>query len=112
MDARGNVRPWIAAPGGLIVTVRLTPKGGRDAVDGIEHLADGRAVLKVRVRAAPSEGEANAALIALLAKSLKVAPRALSLAAGATARVKRIRIDGDAASLAAGLEALAGIGKP
>jgi uncharacterized protein YggU (UPF0235/DUF167 family) len=40
--------------------VRLTPKGGWDAVDGIEQLADGRSVLKVRVRAAASDGEANA----------------------------------------------------
>lgn len=111
MDARGDGRPWSAVPGGLIVTVRLTPKGGRDAVDGVQELADGTAVLKVRVRAAPSEGEANAALIALLAKSLKVAPRQLSLAAGAAARIKRIRIEGDAASLAAGLEGLAGTGR-
>lgn len=112
MDVRGDLRPWTAAPGALILTVRLTPKGGRDAVDGIEHLADGRAVLKVRVRAAPSEGEANSALIALLAKSLKIARRQLSLAAGASARVKRIRIEGDAASLAAELERLAGTGRP
>ena len=54
--------PWIVAADGLLVCVRLTPKGGRDAIDGIEQLADGRMVLKVRVRAAPSEGEANAAL--------------------------------------------------
>ena len=45
--------------------VRLTPKGGRDAIDGIEELADGQCVLKARVRAAPSEGEANDALILL-----------------------------------------------
>jgi uncharacterized protein YggU (UPF0235/DUF167 family) len=42
--------------------VRLTPRGGRDAIDGIEPLSAGRRVLKVRVRAAASEGEANAAL--------------------------------------------------
>ena len=100
--------PWTHTPEGLIVDVRLTPKGGRDAVDGVERLADGRAVLKARVRAAPSEGEANAALIKLLAKSLKVAPRQVSLAAGATGRIKRIRIDGDAAALAAAMVALAG----
>jgi uncharacterized protein YggU (UPF0235/DUF167 family) len=41
------------------LTVRLTPKGGRDAVDGIEQMADGRSVLKVRVRSAASEGEAT-----------------------------------------------------
>lgn len=93
---------------GLTLAVRLTPKGGRDGVDGVETLADGRAVLKVRVRAAPSEGEANAALIALLARTLKVAPRQVSLVAGATARIKRIRIDGDRTALAPAIAAIAG----
>jgi uncharacterized protein (TIGR00251 family) len=86
---------------GIVVSVRLTPKGGRDAIDGVEHLADGREVLKARVRAAPSEGEANAALLALVAKTVGVAPRQVSLAAGATARLKRVRIEGDAQALAA-----------
>ncbi len=49
-------RPWSAVAGGIALSVRLTPKGGRDGIDGIEILADGRPVLKVRVRAAPSEG--------------------------------------------------------
>ena len=75
--------------------VRLTPNGGRDAVDGIERLADGRSVLKVRVRAAASEGEANAALLKLIAKTLGVAPRRVELVAGATSRIKRLRIAGD-----------------
>ena len=63
-------RPWLASADGVTLAVRLTPKGGRDAIAGIERLADGRAVLKVRVRAAASEGEANAALIELVAKAL------------------------------------------
>ena len=37
--------PWIAGAGAVAVTVRLTPKGGRDAIDGVETLADGRTVL-------------------------------------------------------------------
>jgi hypothetical protein len=37
-------RPWRLTPGGVAVSVRLTPKGGRDAIDGIATLADGRAV--------------------------------------------------------------------
>jgi uncharacterized protein (TIGR00251 family) len=90
--------------------VRLTPKGGRDAVDGIEQLADGRSVLKVRVRAAASEGEANAALIRLLAKTMGVAPREVDLVAGAAARLKRLRIAGTGATLAAALEKVSAIG--
>ena len=89
-----------------MIAVRLTPKGGRDAIDGVEQLADGRSVLKARVRAAPSEGEANAALIRLLAHSLDVTPRNVDLVAGATARLKRVKVAGDSSALAAALARL------
>jgi hypothetical protein len=99
-----TARPWAAAAGGISVTVRLTPKGGRDAIDGIDTLSDGRAVLKARVRAAPSEGEANDALCRLIAKAIGVPPRDVSLIAGATARIKRLAISGDGPTLMAALE--------
>jgi uncharacterized protein (TIGR00251 family) len=102
-------RPWRVAPGGLALTVRVTPKGGRDAVDGIAELADGSCVLKVRVRAAASEGEANAALIRLLAQALAVPARAVSLVAGGRGRVKRLQIGGEGAALAAELERICGV---
>jgi uncharacterized protein (TIGR00251 family) len=92
--------PWQLGPDGLLLAVRLTPKGGHDAIDGIEQTADGRSVLKVRVRAAASDGEANAALVRLVAKSLAIAPRQVSLIAGATGRLKRLKIAGQAAALA------------
>ena len=92
--------PWIAVTGGVLVDVRLTPRGGRDAIDGVERRADGRVVLKARVRAAPFEGQANAALCRLLANALNVAPRQVAVVAGATTRVKRIEIAGEAKSLA------------
>ena len=93
--------------GGVALSVRLTPKGGRD---GIELLADGRSVLKARVRAAPSEGEANAALIRLLAKAVGVPPRDVALSAGVTARIKRLTIAGDGPTLIAALEKIAAKG--
>jgi uncharacterized protein YggU (UPF0235/DUF167 family) len=87
--------------------VRLTPKGGRDAIEIIEQLADGRSVLKARARAPASDGEANAALLKLLANALSVPPRNVMLAAGATSRIKRVVIAGDGPTLAAALEKLA-----
>jgi uncharacterized protein YggU (UPF0235/DUF167 family) len=67
-------------------------------------------VLKVRVRAAASEGEANAALMKLIAKSLGVAVRDVSLVAGASARLKHLRINGAWAMLAATLEKICAMG--
>ena len=93
-----------------MVTVRLTPKGGRDAIDGVEQLADGTTVLKVRVRAAPHEGAANDALIGLLAKTLRLPRSAVTLVGGATARIKRLQLSGDPDTLAAALEKAAEAG--
>jgi len=78
----------------MLLAVRLTPRGGRDGADGWAQDSDGRPYLKVRVSSAPVEGEANTALIAFLAKTLKVPRSAIRLAAGATARLKRLEIDG------------------
>jgi uncharacterized protein len=103
-------RPWVAVPGGVLVAVRITPKGGRDAIDGIELLADGRVVLKARVRAAPSDGAANRALVRLLADVLAMAPREVSIAAGANGRIKRVKLDGNPAALVSALEKAAGKG--
>jgi hypothetical protein len=88
---------------GVSFHVRLTPKGGRDAVDGWSRSADGSAHLKVRVSAVPEDGKANAALIALVAKALDVGRSAVSIARGHTARLKRIDVDGDEANLRARL---------
>ena len=86
-----------------MLSVRLTPRSDREAIDGITQLADGKAVLQVRVRAPPSEGQANAALVRLIAATLGVRPRDVSLVAGETARLKRVKVSGSAAALAAAL---------
>jgi uncharacterized protein YggU (UPF0235/DUF167 family) len=106
----GGARPWSVIASGVALAVRHTPKGGRDSIDGIALLADGGSVLKARVAAAPSEGEANAALVRLLAKAVGVPPRDVTLAAGATARIKRLAIAGDPPTLIAALEKIAAKG--
>jgi uncharacterized protein (TIGR00251 family) len=101
---------WSVAPDGVTIMIRLTPKGGRDSIDGIETLADGRAVLKARVRAIAGDGEANAALGRVIAKWLGVPPRNVAIVGGATSRIKRVKILGDAAALSAALEKIARAG--
>jgi hypothetical protein len=98
--------PWRATIDGVAISCRLTPKGGRDAIDGVATLADGARVLIARVRAAPEDGKANAALRALMAARLGVAPSRVKLAAGAKSRVKQIFVAGDSGELIGRLEAL------
>jgi uncharacterized protein YggU (UPF0235/DUF167 family) len=92
--------------------VRVTPRGGRDAVEGIEALSDGRPVLKIRVRAAPEEGAANEGVRRLLAKALNLPASAVRLEAGPTARLKTFLIAGEAEPLASQLAALTGHAHP
>ena len=85
--------------------VRLTPKCGRDAIDGwSDHLNE--RVLKARVTAPPEDGKANAALIALLARTLGIAKSNIRIAGGATSRLKSLEIEGDARDIAARLATL------
>ena len=74
--------------------VRLTPGASADRIDGWDVDAEGRPVLKVRVRARPVEGEANTALLKLLAKSLGLPKSAVSLDRGGQSRTKMLSIDG------------------
>jgi uncharacterized protein len=92
--------PWRVLPDGLELRVRATPRGGRDAIEGVETRADGQPVLKVRVRAAPEDGAANAAIRDLLKGVLGCPAAAIRLAGGAAARVKLFRVAGDGAALA------------
>lgn len=88
------------------LAVRLTPNGGRDAIDGLETNANGEVHLKVRVSDVPEKGRANKALIALLAKRLGLPKSSISLVSGDTARQKILRIDGDPEDITEKLEAL------
>lgn len=91
---------------GLVFHVRLTPKGGRDAIEGWTEAADGSTHLRARVRAAPEDGKANAALIALLAKELGIAGSALAIVGGAKARLKTVSAAGDTTVLCRRLDGL------
>jgi uncharacterized protein len=91
---------------GVSVALRVTPRGGRDGIDGVEALADGRMVLKLRVRAAAEGGEANGAVIAFLAKAVGVPKTHLRMLSGVTSRLKQVAIYGDPRKLGEALRQL------
>ncbi len=86
---------WREAAGGIEIAVRVTPRASKDvlAAGTADHFA-------ARLAAPPVEGAANAALVPLVAKTFGVAKRDVTLIAGETARLKRLRIAGDTAMLA------------
>jgi uncharacterized protein len=101
MDAR---RPFAAAPDGVRLAVHLTPGAAAERIAGLAGDADGRLALKVGVTAPPEAGKANDALLRLLAKTLHLPRRDLTLAMGAGDRRKVIHIAGDPAVLVRRLE--------
>lgn len=110
MAAAVPAGPWSATGDGLLVRVRLTPRGGRDAIDGLQMLSDGTVVLAARVRAVPEKGAANTALESLLAAAAGLPRSAATVTAGSTARIKTVRLSGDAATVAGTLLAAASKG--
>ena len=95
--------PWSPAPDGVILRVRVTPKSSKDVVEGLDATAQGPA-LKVRVRAVPDKGAANAAVAETVARWLGVPKSTVRLAGGSTSRVKSLAITGDAGTLSRQLD--------
>ena len=87
-------------PDGLDLFVRLTPRSSTDAIEGVGETSDGNMHLVARVRAAPEKGAANAALEKLVANWLGIPKRNASVVSGSTARLKTVRLTGDADTLA------------
>jgi len=92
--------PWQAQESGLALSLRLTPKAGRDQIDGIGEDPSGKPVLLVRVAAQPLDGAANKALLKFLGKVCGVAKSRLQITSGETSRFKRLMINGDPSALA------------
>jgi uncharacterized protein len=98
--------PWRSSAHGINAALRVTPRGGRDDIGGIETLANGRSVIKLRVRAIAEGGEANRAVVMLLARALRVPKARVRILSGMTSRLKEVAIDGDPEKLGEALRAL------
>ena len=87
----------------------MTPKSAKDAVEGVETRADGRSHVKVRVRAAPEDGRANAAVCRLVADFFDIPASAARLVTGQTSREKTLALSGAAENLDDGLARLGAV---
>ncbi len=90
---------WSPVSGGITLRVRVTPRGGRDAVQGVGTEADGQPHVKLRVAAAPVDGDANEAVERLLAKWLGVPRTRVEVVSGQTIRLKTVAVEGDPVQL-------------
>ncbi len=100
------MKAWGPVAGGVTLTVRVSPRGGRNAVEGLVADAEGKPQLAVRVAAAPVDGEANDAVEATLARWLGVKPSDVEVTEGETTRSKIVTIDGDPVALIRKLQTL------
>ncbi len=100
------MKAWGPVTGGITIAVRVSPRGGRNAVEGLVADSDGRPHLGVRVAAAPVDGEANDAVETTLARWLGVRPSDVEVTGGITTRAKVVTIDGDPVQLMRKLQAL------
>jgi len=93
---------WRETPDGVSVMIKVQPKARRPGVGGTAPSADGKR-LRIAVSEPAEDGRANRAACAALAEALGVPASAVTVAAGAAAREKRLQVSGDPASLAAAL---------
>ena len=82
--------------GGVSFFVRVIPRSGSPGIAGTRDNA-----FLVRVKAAPVDDAANEELVALLARTLHVSRRDITIVSGARSRLKRVRVSGIDASFAA-----------
>jgi len=91
---------------GLLLNIRVTPNSGANTVGAMQTRSDGRRYLSVRVTAPPSEGAANDAVCALIAAKAGLRRKEVTIASGAQAREKRLKLTGDPIALRAWIEQL------
>ncbi len=98
--------PFTLDATGATLTIRATPKASKTAVTGVVALEGDATALGLRIAAPPVDGSANDEVLRFVAKALRVGRGSVTLIAGQTSRVKRLRIIGDVVALEAALRTL------
>jgi uncharacterized protein (TIGR00251 family) len=93
--------PFTPVAKGVRLAVRLTPRASREGVDGVVQGPDERRMLQLRLAAPPVDGAANTALIAFVAKALRLRKSEVAIVSGEKARLKLLELSGDPQGLSA-----------
>ena len=72
------------------LAIRVTPRSAKPGIGRWRAGADGREELEVRVAAAPADGAANEAVVALLARALGISRSEVSIISGHASRHERV----------------------
>ena len=88
---------------GVRVAIRLSPRARSDRLLGIVTNAEGERTIKASVTAPAYDGQANEALLQLLARAWRLPRRDFSIVAGAASRRKTVHVAGDPHQLIARL---------
>jgi uncharacterized protein (TIGR00251 family) len=78
---------FVSEAGAIEIKIKATPNAQKDMIAGVQN-----GELAIKINAAPENGKANAALIAFLAKTLKIAKSDIVLKRGEAARRKVLRL--------------------
>ncbi len=97
-------RVWRLSKRGVVIFLRVTPKASRNGITGIYVDGNGKASLKVTTTAQPEKGQANKAIIQILAKTFKHAKSGFTVIAGEIDRNKTILISGKESDVLSWLE--------
>lgn len=107
MTARGRDGgigfPFAEEDDGVRLAVRLTPRAGRNQLDGVVHGQDGRPALHLRPAAPPVDGAANRALISFIAEALDLPKSCVAIRSGERSRLKILRLSGNSPAILARL---------
>lgn len=85
---------WQRSGDDVLLAVRAQPGASQNRIVGVVADADGTERLKVQVTAPPEDGKANAAIVKLLAKAMRVPKSACTVTGGQTSRNKTITVSG------------------
>ena len=83
----------ISSDAGVVFSVRVIPRASKPGLAGTRDGA-----LLVRLSAPPVEGAANAELVEVIARLLRIPKRAVAVVAGERSRDKRVRVSGVSAA--------------